>query len=545
MKLERIEIVGFRGIKRLSLSLETLSVLIGENAWGKTALLDALTIALTPTSKNYQFKLSDFHVDHSQNQSQFRQLNITLQWREDRPNEHKMLRYQSLNGLWLPKKDQRTLRKTLCHHITAHIEENNRITTHYGFLNRQGQWLPNNDYDSNAIESLRSLFPLIRLRDARRLRSPARNEASTPQQRSLEKRFENTYRRLLNTPGHVNSGEIKSSIRALSQLLEHYFSFSPHTKKANRLPQATPFSLFQTDKLSRQSRLILMSLLNAYIRAYSQLNLPRLVKPLMILEDPEGRLHPINLHQAWLFIEQLPVQSLITTNSPDLLSVVPFSHIQKLKPTADGLKVHRLNPNLLQKSERRKIEFHLRLSRPNALFARAWLLVEGETEIWLFNQLAHQFGYHFLAEGIQVMPFAQSGLKPLINIAQQLGIEWHVLTDGDFAGKQYANTVKKILSNHHPSPPLNQRLTILPAPDIEHFLFQNGFESVFRALIHAEKDQKTPNKKLLMRAIKRHAKPDIALAVVQHAQQMPNEKLPLLLRWLIKRIVNLARGQHN
>jgi putative ATP-dependent endonuclease of OLD family len=221
---------------------------------------------------------------------------------------------------------------------------------------------------------------------------------------------------------------------------------------------------------------------------------------------------------------------------------VPFSHIQKLKPTADGLKVHRLNADLLQKGDLRKIEFHLRLSRPNALFARAWLLVEGETEIWLFNELAQQLGYHFLAEGIQVMPFAQSGLKPLINIAQQLGIEWHVLTDGDFAGKQYANTVKKILLNIVPSPPLNQRLTILPAADIEHFLFYNGFESVFRSLIHAEKDQKTPNKKLLMKAVKRHAKPDIALAVVQYAQQLPEEKLPVLLRWVIKRIVNLARG---
>ena len=44
MQLERVEIVGFRGINRLSLMLEQNNVLIGENAWGKSSLLDALTL---------------------------------------------------------------------------------------------------------------------------------------------------------------------------------------------------------------------------------------------------------------------------------------------------------------------------------------------------------------------------------------------------------------------------------------------------------------------------------------------------------------------
>ncbi|WP_230544223.1 DUF2813 domain-containing protein, partial [Escherichia coli] len=38
MILERVEIVGFRGINRLSLMLEQNNVLIGENAWGKSSL---------------------------------------------------------------------------------------------------------------------------------------------------------------------------------------------------------------------------------------------------------------------------------------------------------------------------------------------------------------------------------------------------------------------------------------------------------------------------------------------------------------------------
>jgi len=43
MILEFIDIAGFRGISQLRLPLEEDNLLIGENAWGKSSLLDALT----------------------------------------------------------------------------------------------------------------------------------------------------------------------------------------------------------------------------------------------------------------------------------------------------------------------------------------------------------------------------------------------------------------------------------------------------------------------------------------------------------------------
>lgn len=39
MYLERVEIVGFRGLNRLSLPLDMNTVLVGENAWGKAHYL--------------------------------------------------------------------------------------------------------------------------------------------------------------------------------------------------------------------------------------------------------------------------------------------------------------------------------------------------------------------------------------------------------------------------------------------------------------------------------------------------------------------------
>ncbi len=83
MQLKRIEVSGFRGIKRLSLTFDELTVLIGENAWGKSSLLDALSIALSPDTKFYNFKFSDFHVDYTAGHKKMTQLQIVLHWKED------------------------------------------------------------------------------------------------------------------------------------------------------------------------------------------------------------------------------------------------------------------------------------------------------------------------------------------------------------------------------------------------------------------------------------------------------------------------------
>lgn len=95
----------------------------------------------------------------------------------------------------------------------------------------------------------------------------------------------------------------------------------------------------------------------------------------------------------------------------------------------------RLGPSGLSTEDSRRISFHIRFNRPSSLFARCWLLVEGETETRVINELARQCGHHFDAEGIKVIEFAQSGLKPLVKFARRMGIEWHVLVDGDEAGR--------------------------------------------------------------------------------------------------------------
>jgi putative ATP-dependent endonuclease of OLD family len=77
------------------------------------------------------------------------------------------------------------------------------------------------------------------------------------------------------------------------------------------------------------------------------------------------------------------------------------------------VKEWRVPENALSGDELRRYSYHLRIRRVAASFARAWLLVEGETEFWLMSELARVCGYDFASEGVICVEFAQCGLAAL------------------------------------------------------------------------------------------------------------------------------------
>lgn len=545
MQLVHIEIAGFRGIRRLSLDFNQLTTLIGENTWGKSSLLDALSIALPTDGKLYQFNMQDFHVDYSISFPQTQDLQIILRFVATENNETRAGRYRKLKPIWQNHPENNQSQIIYC--ISASRDDFN-ITTQYNFLDVNGKPLALHHSEKLAQE-LASLHPVIRLKDSRRFERPINcNNNHCDAKSRAEKRINNTCRRLLATPGHVNKGEIRSSLNSMNSLVEHYFAFKEYTRGNPRYERENlgssstgsdkSFSQFLAEPHSKQTRLLFMGLLNAYLQAKGPNDLRRRARPILILEDPEGRLHPTHLARAWNLLELLPMQKILTTNSGDLLSSVPVNSIRRLVRASDKTHALSLQPKTLSRDELRRISFHIRFHRSSALYARCWLLVEGETEVWLFNELAHQCGYNLAAEGVQIIEFAQSGLKSLIKVAKAFGIDWHVVTDGDTAGKKYAATVRSQLQGDQE----RHRLTELPDHDIEHFLYNHGFEQFFKAMIKVPFDHPIPAKKVVSRVLKKWAKPDLALAIVEHSEAQGTDSIPVLLRWTLKRVVTMANG---
>jgi len=541
MQLERIEISGFRGIRRLSLAFDELTTLVGENTWGKSSLLDALCIALPSDCVPYEFVMQDFHLDYSVSQPQTQHLQIILSWRTTVDGEEHAGRYRKIKPIWTEDEDGV---KRIIYRLSA-TREGYKVTTHCVFLDQSGNPLPLH-HSFKFAKELMALHPVIRLRDARRQKRYDENGSKNSR---AEKRIENTSRRLLAVPGHVNKGEMRSSLLSMQNLVEHYFNVNGQSRSnPRRQRDRIFFGSASADKHAlsqmaergnnKQTRLLLMGLLSAYLQAKGPNELRRCARPILIIEDPEGRLHPTHLIRAWSIFQLLPMQKIVTTNSGDLLGAVPLGSIRRLTRQSDRTVAFSIPQRRFSADELRRIGFHIRFHRSSALFARCWLLVEGETEVWLFNELARLCDYNLAAEGVQIIEFAQSGLKSLIKVAQAFSIDWHVVTDGDAAGKKYSHSVRTSLMNDQE----RHRLTELPDKDIEHFLYAHGFEAFFKDLAKIPVDHPIPAKKVIARALKKYAKPDLALAIVSHCEEKGPDSVPLLIRWTLKRVVNMANG---
>ncbi|MGL4430868.1 MAG: ATP-dependent endonuclease [Silvania sp.] len=550
MLLERVEIVGFRGINRLSLMLEQNNVLIGENAWGKSSLLDALTLLLSPESDLYHFVRDDFWFPPGDVLGREHHLHILLTFCESEPGRHHVRRYRPLADCWVKCPDNY---HRVFYRLEGSLADDDSVLTLREFLDAQGNPLPLDEIDDLARHLVR-LMPVLRLRDARFMRR-IRND-TVPHMPDVEvtaRELDYLARELVARPQNLTDGQIRQGLSAMVQLLEHYFSEQGTSPVRNRLMRRRSHDEQRSWRYldiinrmidrpgGRSHRVILLGLFSTLLQAKGAVRLDRDARPLLLVEDPETRLHPIMLSVAWHLLNLLPLQRITTTNSGELLSLTPVEHVCRLVRESSRVTAYRLGPGGMSAEDGRRIAFHIRFNRASSLFARCWLLVEGETETWVINELARQCGHHFDAEGIKVIEFAQSGLKPLVKFARRMGIEWHVLVDGDEAGKKYAATVRGLLNNDREEE--REHLTMLPAMDMEHFMYRQGFSDVFHRVAMLPENIPMNIRRVITKAIHRSSKPDLAIEVAMEAGRRGVESVPTLLRKMFSRVLWLARGR--
>lgn len=550
MHLERVEIVGFRGINRLSLMLEQNNVLIGENAWGKSSLLDALTLLLSPEFDLYHFVRDDFWFPPGDIQGREHHLHIILTFRENEPGRHRVRRFRPLSDCWVPCDDGY---QRIFYRLEGELADDGSVMTLRSFINCQGEALEMQDIDELARHLVR-LMPVLRLRDARFMRRIHNGTVPhSPQIEITARQLDFLSRELVNHPQNLTDGQIREGLSAMVQLLEHYFAEQSSAQSRNRLMRRRSHDEQRSwryldiinrmiDKPGgRSHRVILLGLFSTLLQAKGTVRLDRDARPLLLIEDPETRLHPIMLSVAWHLLNLLPLQRVTTTNSGELLSLTPVEQVCRLVRESSRVSAWRLGPGGMNAEDSRRIAFHIRFNRASSLFARCWLLVEGETETWVINELARQCGHHFDAEGVKVIEFAQSGLKPLIKFARRMGIEWHVLIDGDEAGKKYAATVRGLLNNDNELERVH--LTMLPAMDMEHFMYRQGFDDVYHRVAQIPDNMPMNMRRVITKAIHRSSKPDLAIEVAMEAGRRGVDAVPTLLKKMFSRVLWLARGR--
>ncbi|MWN89283.1 DUF2813 domain-containing protein [Gilliamella sp. Pra-s65] len=540
MFIEQMDISGFKGIKALSLTLNpSASVLMGENRWGRSSLISALQL-LSLDNQFYQFVDSDFY--HDQYDVYGNKIVIKITYCESYFNELNNPIYQPLLPAAFPV-DQDKLRR-ITYLITAN-KQTNKIITQHALVDLQQRALAFADHKS-LIAHLIGLNPVMALKSSI---SP-QNLPITNQPLS-EYYTSQLCEQLKAYSTQITPDELHRGLQAARALLEYYFADQEHRYHYKHVAQNSSPRSEDWDSLERINNVLddldndylrtaLLGILGAIVNAKGHNTLSQHAVPILILEEPESQLHPIILSVGFRLLKHLPTQKIITSNSSDLVSLFPLECLYRLIRLPDKIVPKYITPQSFGVDDSRRILFHIFYRRASALFARCWLLVEGETEVWLLRELAEQSGYHLSSEGVQLIEFAQCGLKPLIKYANKMGIHWYVITDGDMAGKKYADTVKS-LCGEDKNP--NDHLTVLPARDIENFLFKHGFSHVYKlAAYNTTQHIDLPVHQIIQKAIHKSSKPDLAIAVCDDAKLRGIDAIPRLLMDTFAKIIKTSKA---
>ena len=349
---------------------------------------------------------------------------------------------------------------------------------------------------------------------------------------------------------------LSENLDAINTLLEHYFSIVPPLSRTTRgnkgrktgrdiqdivLRPVSNEAFGSVSKLlnhsgKRSIKIILSLIVASFVDDLEGRKIDSQARPIVVFEDIESRLHPTVLMNIWNLVDLMPIQKIVTTNSGDLLSAVALSDIRRMCKTVSSVECRFIDEKKFNSDEMRRIAFHIRINRPMSLFARAWIFVEGETEIWLLNEFAAILGIGLQAEGIRLVEYAQCGAGPLIKLANQLGISWHLLADGDEAGVKYARSAGNGDSD--------DCVTLLPSVDIEHFLYDFGFADVYRQNCGVSSTHNLSRNKIIDMAIRRKSKPGMALAVVDEARRKGKRSIPHLFQKILVKVKSEANNRH-
>ena len=558
MYLSRIEIDNYRGIRSARIDFDETTVMIGENDAGKTSIILAIEKILSPSKDQLKFVFDPLEFHHQKIGDRLAPsgpIRIALTFRERVPDEWSFLQG---NEMGISFRDEKNKQQELTIVVTAQPQAEDS-EGHWG-IHIAGTDTSGLKNDPSVIDWIRRVNPVFYIRgglltgpEEFRDRSGTSLQENPPDTGTLLNKMRAHYKSLLEGTSPDYHAELKTGYEAALNYLEEASGllepegfheqkviYEILGKRASRISGKEYSIKFRHGSASEMIGMLLFTI--AMLSSGTLVADPS-AEPIFIIEDPEANLHPMTLESVRLLINRLKFQKIITTQSGEFLAGFSMQDLRRITRQDGKVKQFRILPDTLGREDLRRLSYHIRMRSGSATFARCWLLVEGESEIWLLPHIARLCGYELAMEGVDCVEFAQCGITPLIKAARQLGIEWHVLADGDSAGRDYANTAKHFSNQFGDD--YKMRCTKLRDKDIEHCLYFNGYADIYQeyAGISPGAAQNMPPGRIIGRAIHRNSKPFMAVAIVEAMAREGSPGVPSELRKSIESCVTMAQRQ--
>ena len=140
------------------------------------------------------------------------------------------------------------------------------------------------------------------------------------------------FKRLNAFSQQLSKADLAKGYEALSYIFNHYlfknydafdyynidFKDDMYSQQAFSFDDITHFSEV-LKKGSKKKRAMLLMILGEFLEARGEHLLRKGASPVLLIEELESNLHPVNLASTWRFFSLLPMQKLMSTNSSLLL----------------------------------------------------------------------------------------------------------------------------------------------------------------------------------------------------------------------------------
>jgi putative ATP-dependent endonuclease of OLD family len=551
MQIKDITIKNFRGIESLKLPLGRLTVLIGENNTGKSSILTVMYKVLSRglvSRKSGQFEGYDFHLNDDTSTPQTAgDIAIVLHFAEDENDQWTDEVVQQLNKVI--QLDLESGYNHIWFRVTVHYDQGaGDYITQCDFLNELGVALANVKTGLLHGELIGAIpvFLLSALRNANQefsqrgqfwrgfLKSVKIPDA---QRVSIEESL-----RTINDELIQNNTGLASVIDSLGQsnnlvaldanapvVLEavptKVFDLTGRIQVGLRSSSGVKLPLERHGE-GVQSLSVIM-LFNAFVDTVLREMYGESASPLLLLEEPEAHLHPSAVRSLSKLLSSSNRQMVVSTHSGDLVARLPLDSIRRCYKANGTVKIGIIDKTEFDSQELKAIEYRIKEDRGRYLFARCWLLVEGETDFHVFKNLMDELGIGEDDINFSILEVSQAKGKgePFMKLANMLGIEWFLVADGDSSGQDYISRANNHLRSGEV---IADRAMTWSVKDIEHVFWQAGFCAIIESTLTANQirqacqeangNANTEVEKKIHFAQK-NGKPTLALKLVEEIQK--------------------------
>jgi putative ATP-dependent endonuclease of OLD family len=369
MKLREIRVKNFRNLVDVTIPMGDTTVLIGENNSGKTALLDALRIALprSVAARGIPFDEYDYHMAKPGDSPQTSDgIVIELWFRENVPDEWPVSLIQALTDIIQtdPLKDMDSIGVRLSSKYDKIAKE---IITKWEFLTLDGQ--PLGGKGANPINLTKFLsyirsFYLSALRDSNDEFSPRSQywgrilrdlKINEEQRKVLDEEITKLNDALLKADPRLE--QVRASLEKIQRIMA---LGTGQTTSIQALP-LKPWDLMSKSEvvikprgsqidfpLSRHGQgvqsLAVLFLLQAYIDVLLKPTFQPETEAILTLEEPEAHLHPQATRALAANLGEAKGQKIVSSHSPYFIQEIPFTQIRMFRrdgPSSKALHVKR------------------------------------------------------------------------------------------------------------------------------------------------------------------------------------------------------------